>query len=339
MIALRTKADDTFIALLALAPVKPGAPLLALWRARALYSAAAAAEAVAVEGDDDGDASAHAAGLLAEARRDASLIVRLETGQLYAMAMLDMSYMPEDMAVDAAAQQALQALSLGDHGQATRTALAAEDADGARAFAAGMPTLARGPVPRRTVDAHRQARTDLQGALIGIPRHMGIMPQTVRDSLQRARDRPWPAKTGSDSAAPPMTPPVTPKSNVGDPPSGSPRSSPRSSQHAEWPSAPLTTEQLLLRTCIESDGYAVVISEMGSRDQPLVYINAGFAAGRDRAQRAGRGAHRGAQVAACPPSCLRLRLARPRTHSYLSTYMPFPEELMERECTRPASRI
>mmetsp|Transcript_14932 Transcript_14932/g.37855 ORF Transcript_14932/g.37855 Transcript_14932/m.37855 type:complete len:227 (-) Transcript_14932:137-817(-) len=62
-------------------------------------------------------------------------------------------------------------------------------------------------------------------------------------------------------------------------------------------------------------------------------------AGRDRAQRAGRGAHRGAQVAACPPSCLRLRLARPRTHSYLSTYMPFPEELMERECTRPASRI
>lgn len=285
LIAYRTKSEKTFIALLALAPVRPAPGLLAPWRARALYSAALAAEAVAAESEDDGDASAHVAALLADARRDAALLAKLEGNRLYSMAMLDMSYMPSDLMADEGSRQAYQALETGDVAVAARAAAAAALADEAPvAFASQRQGNVGLAFAREAALANRGAYHDLQPSLMGVPRHMGVLPQKIRDELAIARTRPWPA--GSEHG-----PPAAGPEHAADPPAP-PKELPSPARLAHNPSLkgalanpPPTTEQLLLRTCVDSEGYAVVISEMCSRDQPLVYINPGFAV---RARRRGR---------------------------------------------------
>lgn len=310
LIALRAKDEKTFVALIALAVVKPTDELLVPWRARALYSAALAAEAVAAEAEDEGDISAHAAALLGDARRDAGLLAKLEGGQLCAMAVLDMSYMPADLAADAQARAAGEALA---GARSNANAAAAGEASGAGAEP--RPEVTWPASAREAAQASRGAYSDLQPSLMGVPRHMGVLPKKLRDMLALERTRAWPDGS-AHSADAKADPPAAPARAAG---------RPAAAPAAEQP--PPSTEQLLLRTCVESDGYAVVISEMCSRDQPLVYINPGFAV---RAPPSGRGVAQASAALIAP---------RARAHALTEAPRAAPRPLLRWRAGRDSVRV
>jgi hypothetical protein len=183
--------------------------------------------------------------------------------------MLDMSYDSEDAASDAAQQEATRLLRQGEQAVRAQAAATLNAADDAAAFASVPPS-----------SSNRAAVGDLQPTLIGVPRHMGILPDAVCAEIAKARVRSWPS--GAPGNGPPDGAPVPrPPAAVG-PPAPLPRGISGVYAAVLDKPAPLETDELLLRACVESDGYCVCISEMCSRDQPLVYINPGFDVRRAR---------------------------------------------------------
>mmetsp|Transcript_15840 Transcript_15840/g.42610 ORF Transcript_15840/g.42610 Transcript_15840/m.42610 type:complete len:1194 (+) Transcript_15840:107-3688(+) len=248
-----TKDRRPYVSLCAVAPCVPSPGLIAAWRARSIYSSALAAEAVAeeamhsastprdVDDDDQAEGAPHSErteALLEAARTDARLLELVSSGKMFTVAHLDMTHVPVKGAMADAAGK-----GEGSEHSAASTSMGSDD------------------VPDRTTA--RKAFQELQPKLLGVPYGMGTISPAVRKLVEESRKRDQVVMDADGFV-----------SNGEE--AFSPRARRRGATATPADTEPNSNHQLLLRTCVECKGYCIVVSEMCSRDQPLVYINPGF---------------------------------------------------------------